>query len=956
MRGLKGLGAIAVAALLAPGAWAATWNAKTSWGATGNGSTNDAPAIQAGVATIAPGDTVYFPLGTYLIDSTVNFSAGAIITCAPGTVLQGPNVGTDIFTVVSNTTVGGSAGLGCTFDGGGIQAYGGGGDEGQTLAQAVSNLTFSYNTFENMTYGPNNFRTNGGIFLGGGSNNVTIRYNTFSNIIPYDDGYNAAGSTYLEQYDPDGDEARAAIWFYGATNLDIEHNTFSHDYQNIKGCQAQTYTTQNLLIHHNYSIAHHRMFAEVNDGGGCGNAAYNPGFETFGIYDNYDFDAGGPYPYSGTFGFSFPNPGSVPSTGVVVYNNLLQGVDIPGGTDVGIGIEAGSPGMDVYNNTIMSQWPGAALGFGGTTGGYIQNNYGCIMTPSLYSNVSFADEGNGSTTITYQGNIEAGACPAGNASLSVALGAVTDSGGRLSATATVSTVEYGVQGVVFSIDGSYVSAVLGSGPYALDYGAAGLSSGTHSVTATVVDAVGVLESSNTQTVSTVSGSGPSGPQGDNFAPGSLAFDIAGDAADPINGASGVTLKSAHLSAPGSANTLAVGATLQFTAVCVYSDQSTTECNNTDIHGNSVTGWSSSNPAAATISSSGLATGAAAGSTNIQATIAGNTLSSPWGLTVTNSTPSLTSIAVSLGGSAAVTVGSTLQLTANCTYSNGTTTNCTTVDQYGTAVSSWTSSAPTVATVNAGGLVTGVAAGSANFSASAEGVNTGHPVVVTVASAPLQLTGAYLSAPGSPSALAVGQTLQFAAFCQYSNGATTNCTQPDIYGNGVTRWASTATGVVTVGAAGSSTAGLATGAATGSAQVQAIVGSVYSKPWFLTIQIPTVTLQSISLAATGGITALEVGATNQLLATCVYSDGSTTACNTADIHGNAVTDWSSSNPAAASISSSGLVTGVAPGTASFTASDGALRSAPLALTVAALPSGMYSIVLTGPVTFSGRVQF
>jgi hypothetical protein len=50
-----------------------------------------------------------------------------------------------------------------------------------------------------MTYGPNNFRSNGGIFIGGGSNHVVISHNTFSNIMPYDNGYNAAGKTYLEQ-------------------------------------------------------------------------------------------------------------------------------------------------------------------------------------------------------------------------------------------------------------------------------------------------------------------------------------------------------------------------------------------------------------------------------------------------------------------------------------------------------------------------------------------------------------------------------------------------------------------------------------------------------------------------------------------------------------------------------------------------------------------------------------
>jgi hypothetical protein len=173
-------------------AHAATWNAKTNWGATGNGTTNDGPAIQTGVSHIAAGDTVYFPAGTYRINNVVNFSTGAIITCQAGAVLEGPNTGTDVLSIVSNTTVGGSASSGCTFSGGGISASGSGGDGGQTLSQAVSNLTFSYNTFENMTYNPNSFRSNGGIYLGGGSNNVVIRYNTFSNIIPYNDGYNAA--------------------------------------------------------------------------------------------------------------------------------------------------------------------------------------------------------------------------------------------------------------------------------------------------------------------------------------------------------------------------------------------------------------------------------------------------------------------------------------------------------------------------------------------------------------------------------------------------------------------------------------------------------------------------------------------------------------------------------------------------------------------------------------------
>jgi hypothetical protein len=99
----------------------------------------------------------------------------------------------------------------------------------------------------------------------------------------------------------------------------------------------------------------------------------------------------------------------------------------------------------------------------------------------------------------------------------------------------VTTIEYGMQGVVFAIDGHYVSAVMGGGPYKLNYGAAGLPAGSHSVTATVVDAVGVLVASGTQKITTTSGVGASGPVAPNVDPAKQDFDIAGNANDPING-------------------------------------------------------------------------------------------------------------------------------------------------------------------------------------------------------------------------------------------------------------------------------------------------------------------------------------------------------------------------------------------------------------------------------------
>ena len=527
-------------------ACARTWNAKTDWHATGNGKTDDSAAIQRGLKSMATGDTVVFPSpGAYLIRSTVHFKASGVrVKCEAGVSFVGANDGTAIFAdLKSNTAIGGSASTGCIFNGGGIQAYGGGGDGGQMLSQAITNLTFTYNTFENMTYGPNNFRSNGGIFIGGGSSNVVIRHNTFSNIMPYDHGYNAAGRTYENKYDPDGDAARSAIWFYGGTNYSIDHNTFLNDYQNIKACQGQQFQAQNILIHHNFSDSHHRMFMEINTGNGCGNATYNAGIANFQVYDNYDLNAGGPQPAAFTFGFSAPfsqaiQPGSkdyspITMSGVVWYNNLLKGVNF-NSTTPGIGLEVGAENMNIYNNTIMSQWVTAGYGFIGTVGGYMQDNYACMIPPTGVKKAYFGNS-NGPTTVTYRGNQTPGYCPPGLTSLAISLGPVTNTGGTLTATATVTTVEHGMQGVVFAVDGHYVSAVMGGGPYKLNFGAGGLPSGAHTVTATVVDAVGVLAVSGKQSVSTTSKVGPSGPLTPNVDPAKQDFDIAGNANDPING-------------------------------------------------------------------------------------------------------------------------------------------------------------------------------------------------------------------------------------------------------------------------------------------------------------------------------------------------------------------------------------------------------------------------------------
>src|SRR5207253_9201870 len=109
--------------------------------------------------------------------------------------------------------------------------------------------------------------------------------------------------------------------------------------------------------------------------------------------------------------------------------------------------------------------------------------------------------------------------------------------------------------------------------------------------------------------------------------------------------------------------LPAGIKQSFVATGHYSDGST--------RGMAGVTWTSSNPAVANISSSGVATTIAAGATTISASLSG--ITGTFALTVNNAT--LSSIAVT-PASATLVIGATLQYAATGTYSNGTSFNIT----------------------------------------------------------------------------------------------------------------------------------------------------------------------------------------------------------------------------------------------------------------------------------------
>jgi len=266
----------------------------------------------------------------------------------------------------------------------------------------------------------------------------------------------------------------------------------------------------------------------------------------------------------------------------------------------------------------------------------------------------------------------------------------------------------------------------------------------------------------------------------------------------ITGSTSLTVTAAALTltsiavGPSSAS-IAVGVTQQFTATATYSNGSTANVSATAT-------WAVATPAVATINSSGLATGLAAGSTAVTASLSGITGSASLGVT---GTVTLTSIAVA-PPSASIAVGATQQFTATATYSNGSTTNVS-------STATWTVATPAIATVNSSGLATGVTTGSTTVTASLSGITGSASLAVTPA-----VTVTSIAVAPSTASIAVNATQQFTATATYSNNSTANVSS-------TATWAVATPAVATISSSGLAT-GLTTGTTTLTAALSGITGS------------------------------------------------------------------------------------------------------------------------------------
>ncbi|MBK8250078.1 MAG: Ig-like domain-containing protein [Gemmatimonadetes bacterium] len=280
-------------------------------------------------------------------------------------------------------------------------------------------------------------------------------------------------------------------------------------------------------------------------------------------------------------------------------------------------------------------------------------------------------------------------------------------------------------------------------------------------------------------------------------------------------------------------------------------------------------YSTSQPAVASVTSTGSVTALSVGTTTITAKLVGR--NDQTSATVTVSGRVLT-IAIRPSGPS-VPVTGTIPLVAELTTDPGTPTTVR-----------WTSSDPSRATVNATGVVTGVAAGTTTITAIAE-ADTTRRATATLAVIP-RVTG--LQVAPSAVAIRVTETRQLSATVAGDSGVATSVT-----------WRSANPTIATVSASGL-VAGLSAGQVLVTATSTADTSRKATASLTIMPRVSTVTIAPDS-------STIFVAGTVQLVAAVTGDPGVS----------GAVT-WRSASPAVATISGTGLVTGVSAGQVTMTA--------------------------------------
>lgn len=318
-------------------------------------------------------------------------------------------------------------------------------------------------------------------------------------------------------------------------------------------------------------------------------------------------------------------------------------------------------------------------------------------------------------------------------------------------------------------------------------------------------------------------------------------------------------------------------------------------------------WVSDGSNAIAMLNGNVATGVAAGMVHITASASGVS-SAPASLTVLPPPPALTSIVVT-PSNPSILIGGTQQFTA------------VGYDQNGAIMSgiafAWSSNNQGAATVSTGGVATGIAQGTAQITASAQGIHS-NSAVVTVSKPASVLTSIQVSPPSA--SIQAGNMTRFSAvgYDQYQN----------VMSGIVFAWSSSNTNTATVTAINSEgvTDGVATGLAAGSIQITVSANGV-STTASLTVTPPPPPppppmVATINVISSNG--SINVGATQQFSALATDQYGMAMS--------GVVFSWTSSDPAVATVGASGLASGIAPGTVQVSASAQGVSSNAVSLDV------------------------
>ena len=317
----------------------------------------------------------------------------------------------------------------------------------------------------------------------------------------------------------------------------------------------------------------------------------------------------------------------------------------------------------------------------------------------------------------------------------------------------------------------------------------------------------------------------------------------------------------------------------------------------DSAGGALTGravtWSSSNSGVASVNGSGVVTAVTPGSATITAASEGKSGTA----SVAVSSVPVASVTVA-PASASLQVGQTVQLTATPKDANGSVLSG--------RVITWSSSDTTIAKASQSGVVTARAAGSATITATSEGQNG--TSAVTVIFVPV----ASVAVSPASATLGIGQKVQLTATPKDAGGNPLSGRVIAWSSSNATVATVSATGLVTANAAGSATVTATSEGQNGTSAITAIV-----------VPVASVTVSPASAS-------VQIGRALQLIAVAKDSAGNT-------LTGRTMT-WSSSNALIATVTSAGLVTGVAAGSATITGtSEGKTGTATITVVVAPPPS-------------------